>query len=65
MHEIGLVRKDQGLNAGKLLGNIYLTTPGYGSAGDELSYNGNIYFIMTCGQSTGTGAGGRIAVPKF
>ncbi len=65
MHEIGLVRKDQGWKAGKLLGGIYLTTSGYGSAGDEISFNGSTYFVMTCGQSSGTGTGGRIAVPKF
>lgn len=65
MHEIALVRKDQALKLGKILGGIYLTTPDYGSAGDEITFNSAQYFVMTSGTSAGTGAGGRLAVPKF
>lgn len=65
MHEIGLVNKANAYKAGKILDNIYLTTTDFGSAEDEIIFNGNTYFIMSCGQSSGTGAGGRIAVPKF
>lgn len=64
MHEIAVVRKDQGWKAGKLYG-IYLTTTSYGSAGDEITFNSAQYFVMTSGTSAGTGAGGRLAVPKF
>lgn len=64
MHEIAVVRKGQALKAGKLYG-LYMTTTSYGSAADEITFNSAQYFVMTCGTSAGTGAGGRLAVPKF
>lgn len=64
MHEITLVRKQHAWKAGKLYA-LKMTTTDYGSAGDTISFGGSVYFIMTEGQSTGTGAGGRLAVPKF
>lgn len=38
--------------------DIFLTTQSYGTTGDEVSFNGNVYFIAASGTV-------RIAVPKF
>ena len=43
--------------SGKLF-DIFLTTSGYGAAGDEVMYNSNTYFIMASNNL-------RLAIPKF
>lgn len=65
MHEIGLFNYTEAYKAGKILGNIFLTTANFGAAGDVIVHDGNNYFIMTENTSNGTGAGLRLAVPKY
>lgn len=38
--------------------DIFLTTHNYGTTGDEVSFNGNVYFIASMGSN-------RLAIPKF
>ena len=64
MHEIAISNITAGWKAGKIK-DIYVTTESWGAAEDTISYAGNTYFIMTENTSPGTGAGMRIAVPKF
>jgi proline racemase len=45
--------------AGRVQGEIYLTTTGYGTVADEVVYGGNSYFIFTNGSTQ------RLAVAKF
>lgn len=48
-----------GMLGGHILGGIYMTTGGYGAANDEVTYNGQTYYVAVGGTYT------RIVIPKF